>query len=554
MNKVSLFSFVFLSISLLGNAQDIDQANKAIDAEKFDEAKTILKSVLKLKPGNGKAMFLLGNVYLKQNQEDSARVTYSKGLLAPEMARFNYIGLGQLDLNYNNLSEAQANFTMATKDLKKKDIEEWVYVARAYMNTDQPDYNAALNALSKAKAINSMDSATLLALGDAYYGLKNQNEAYKSYRDAFNIDGKLIRAKVQLGVLLKGAKAYTEAVKAYDDVLLTNPDYGPVYRELAETYYYWAKNEPKNYNAYIRKALSYYENYMKLTDYSLASRMRHADFLILAKDYKALEIEANAMKALDKVNPRILRYLSYSAFENGNTELAQKSIQDFLANPNNKNIPRDFVYLGFINLKLSHNATTKAVDKDLFDSGVANIKKAIGLDINMTNDLSEVGKKFYEQKLFKQAAAIYEIAITNPDSKNFLLDNFYLGNSLYYENTRKDVVKPDPIDLQKADAAFGRVIEASPTTQDAYIFRARTNRLLENEELIIKYYQDYIRVVSEKGDEEITKNKTKFIESYNNIAASYANTDKAKAIEYFNKTLVLDPTNAYAAQSIESLK
>jgi hypothetical protein len=293
---------------------------------------------------------------------------------------------------------------------------------------------------------------------------------------------------------------------------------------------------------------------MKLTDYSLASRMRHADFLILAKDYKALEIEANAMKALDKVNPRILRYLGYSAFENGNTELAQKSIQDFLANPNNKNIPRDFVYLGFINLKLSYNTTTKTIDKALFDSGVANIKKAIGLDINMTNDLSEVGKKFYEQKLFKQAAAIYEIAITNPDSKNYLLDNFYLGNSLYYENTRKDVEKPDPIDLQKADAAFGRVIDASPTTQDAYIFRARTNRLLENEELIIKYYEDYIRVVTEKGAEEVTKNKTKFIESYNNIAASYANTDKAKAIEYFNKTLALDPANAYAAQSIESLK
>jgi hypothetical protein len=293
---------------------------------------------------------------------------------------------------------------------------------------------------------------------------------------------------------------------------------------------------------------------MKLTDYSLASRMRHADFLILAKDYKALELEANAMKELDNVNPRILRYLGYSAYENGNVEVALKSLEDFISNPINKIIPRDYIYLGLINLKKSYNVETKLVDQALFDAGVANIKKAVELDINMTNDLSEVGKKFYEQKLFKQAAAIYDIATSNPESKNFLLDNFYLGNSLYYDNTRKDVVKPDPIALQKADAAFGRVIEASPTTQDAYIFRARTNRLLENEELIIKYYQDYIRVVSEKGDEEITKNKTKFIESYNNIAASYANTDKAKAIEYFNKTLVLDPTNAYAAQSIESLK
>jgi hypothetical protein len=40
----------------------------------------------------------------------------------------------------------------------------------------------------------------------------------------------------------------------------------------------------------MKQALSYYEKYMTLTDYS-DSRMRHADFVV-AKDYKALEIEA----------------------------------------------------------------------------------------------------------------------------------------------------------------------------------------------------------------------------------------------------------------------
>ncbi|MNL85292.1 hypothetical protein D3C87_2135590 [compost metagenome] len=46
----------------------------------------------------------------------------------------------------------------------------------------------------------------------------------------------------------------------------------------------------------------------------------------------------------------------------------------------------------------------------------------------------------------------------------------------------------------------------------------------------------------------------KVVESYNSIGAAYANTDKAKAIEYFNKSLVLDPTNAYATQSVKALK
>jgi hypothetical protein len=395
-----------------------------------------------------------------------------------------------------------------------------------------------------------------LTLGDAYYGDKKQNESYVSYRDAFAADPKLIRAKMQLGVLLKGARAFTEAVKAYDNVVSTNPEYGPVYRELAETYYLWGFNEPKNNKEYIQKALDYYEKYMKLTDYSLTSRMRHADFLVLAKDYKALEMEANKMKELDKVNPRIFRYLGYSSYENGNTDSAISALETFIATPTNKIIARDYMYLGLAKLRKANNLETKTFDQAVFETGVSNLKKAVEMEITMTNDLSEIGKKFYEQKLFKQAAAIYEIAVTNVNSKNYVLDNFYLGNSLYYNNTKKDVVKPNPEELQKADVAFGNVITASPTTQDAYIFRARANNLLENDEMIIKYYQQYIDVVTEKGAEELAKPavKTKFIESYNAIAAAFANTDKVKAKEYFNKTLTLDAVNEYATQSLKLLK
>jgi predicted Zn-dependent protease len=554
MNKLKILSFALLTTAGMVQAQDLEQAKKTIDAEQYEKAKGMLKSIVQAKPSNGRAAFLLGNIYLKQNTVDSAKIYFQKGITGSDGGKLNYAGLGQIELDNNNAAGAQTNFDQVLKDVKKKDTEEYIAVARAYIEADKPNYKKAIEVLGKAKLANPTDAQVQLALGDAFYGDKNQNEAYAAYRNAFQADNSLIRAKMQLGVLLKGAKAYTEAVKSFNDVIATNPNYGPVYRELAETYYYWGNNEPKKYNEYIKQALTYYEKYMTLTDYSLTSRMRHADFLILAKDYTALEVEANKMKELDKVNPRILRYLGYSSYENGNIDVALKSLQDFISNPSNKIIARDYLYLGLAKLKKANNVETKTVDATMFNAGVADIKKSVEMEITMTNDLSEVGKKFYEQKLFKEAAAIYEIAVTNMNSKNFLLDNFYLGNSIYYDNTRKDVVKPDPIALQKADAAFGKVIEASPTTQDAYIFRARTNRLLENEENIIKYYEEYLRVVNEKGAEEVTKNKVKFVESYNNIGSSYANTDKAKAKEYFNKTLALDPTNEFAASALKQLK
>jgi cytochrome c-type biogenesis protein CcmH/NrfG len=552
MNKFKIFSLALVATTI-AKAQDLEPAKKAIDAEQFEKAKSLLKSVIQAKPSNGKAAFLLGTIYLKQNITDSASIYFQKGLLASEGARLNNIGQGQLDLDANNKTAAQAKFDLVIKELKKKDTEEYVYIARAFMNADKPDYKSAIAVLTKAATANPNDAQVQLALGDAYYGDKNQNDSYRAYLNAFQFDNSLIRAKMQLGVLLKGAKAYTEAVKSYDEVIAINQNYGPVYRELAETYYLWANNVPKTYTENIQKALSFYEKYLTLTDYSITSRMRHADFLILAKDYKALELEANKMKELDGVNPRILRYLGYSAYENGNIDGALDALQKFTSNSSNKIIPRDYLYLGQAKIKKGTSADGKSVEATQLASGIADIKKAVEMEPLAANELNEIGKKLYDQKAFTAAAAVFEVAVTHPNSKNYLIDNFYLGNSLYYDNTRKDVVKPDPIALQKADVAFGNVITASPTTQDAYIFRARTNRLLENDEMMATYYQQYLDVVTAKGEEEVTKNKNKFIEAYNNIAAVFANSDKTKAVDYFNKTLALDPANEYALSSIKLL-
>ena len=422
----------------------------------------------------------------------------------------------------------------------------------------------AIANLTKAKTINPNDAQTQMALGDAFYGDKNQNDAYAAYRNAFEADPTLIRAKMQLGVLLKGAKAFAEAKSALDGVVAINPNYGPVYRELAETYYQWGANEKAKYKEYTAKGLEYYEKYMSLTDYSLASRFRHAEFLILAKDYKALEKEAEAMKKLDKVNPRIFRYLGYALYENGNYDGAIKALTDYSTNSANKVIGRDYLYLGLAQLKKATPAAAtpeaKPVINDvLFQTAVTNLRKAVDLDKPMANELNEIGKTYFEQKLYKYAAAIYEVATSNPNSKNYLYDNFYLGYALYFDNSDKDAAKIDVVALKKADKAFDNVSIASPTTQDAYVYRARVNSLMQNDtvaqEQMAKSYADYIRVVTEKGAVELDKpaNKVKFVEAYQNLAI-HNKKDKVKATEYITKALAIEPTNSDSLSIQKSLK
>lgn len=562
MNKIKFFSVVFLALGYTSFAQDVEAAKKAIDAEQYEKAKSILKVAVKNMPDNGKAAFLLGNVYLRQNLQDSAKIFFDKGLKAKELAAYNYIGLGQIDLDNGNASAAQFNFDQATKDMKKKDLEQYVFIGKAYTNSDNPNFKKAIEVLNKAKAINMNDAQTLLALGDAYYGDKNQNEAYAAYRNAATADPSLLRAKMQLGVLLKGAKAYTEAKTALDKVLAENPNYGPVHRELAETYFGIALADKSKYKEYTAKALESYEKYMSLTDYSLASRMRHADFLIVAKDYKALEKEALEMKKLDNVNPRILRYLGYSSYENGNIDAAISALTEYTSNAKNKIIGRDYLYLGMAQLKKAIPAVTgdakPVIDEAMYKTAVENFKKAVGLDKPMANELNDIGKVYFDQKLYKYAAGIYEVATSNPNSQNYLYDNFFLGYSLYFEYASKDVKKPEVLEaLKKADVAFGNVTVASPTTQDAHIYRARVNGLLSEpaaKDQMAKSYEEFVKVVTAKGPETVEKNKSKFVESYQELARYYAKTDKVKSNDYIAKALALEPTNTDTLNLQKALK
>lgn len=586
MNKFKILSLALVASASVVKAQDIKEAKKAIDAEQFQKAKSLLKSIIKAKPSDGEANFVLGNIYLNESVVDSAKIYYLNGLEASDKKNLNYIGLGQLDLDQKNAAAAQANFGLATKDMKRKDVEEFIYIGRAYINSDNPDYNNAIAVLKRALAIEPQNATALLAIGDAYYGANNQNDAYKAYRDAFTADPTLLRAKMQLGVLLKGAKSYDEAIKSFNEVIALDANYGPVYRELAETYYKWARNKPSTAKVNLQNAITNYEKYLSLTDYSLDSKMRHADFLILVKDYKKLEEVANKMIAEDKVNPRIFRYLGYAAYENGNPDVAIKSIEDFIKVPTNKVIGRDYLYLGLSKIKKGTNAEG-VVDQAAFDAGFADIKKAIELEPLVVEELADFGKALFGKKQYALAAAIFELGAANTESKNYLDDSVYYGISVYYGNAGKPAESRDKAALANADATFDKILVASPSYYEAYLYKARINNLLDKDDLIIKNYSDYVlgstenlkkkldtanaNLAANKSIEELYKGtiadfnisvykaevdkvKSKIIEAYNAIGAAYANTDKAKAVEYFNKTLALDPANTYAAQSVKALK
>lgn len=561
--------FISLSLLFFGTgvfAQDLDTAKKAIDAEQYQKAKTILKTLITSSPDKGKNYFHLGEVYLALENADSAKIYFDKGVAAKDNGSFNYIGLGEISLDNGSTSEADANFAKALANVKKKDTEELLYIGKAYINSDKPDYKKAIVSLKKAIAIDPKNAQAFLSLGDAQFGDADVNSAYSSYRTAYDLDNSLLRAKMQLGVITKNAKAFPEAISAFNEVTKLNANYGPVYRELAETYYFWSTSDTAKREEYIKKALGFYEKYMSLTDYSLDSRMRHADFLILAKDYQALQTEAQAMQQLDKVNPRIYRYLGYAAYENKNYDESIKALNDFISKADPKRITgRDYLFLAKAKLAKAITAEGTIADKAQFDSAMLDLAKATEIDPAIGAEFSDLGVSLYKQKLYLESVKVFEPATKAPNSKNALLDNFYLGNAVlfYVANDLKTDAernKPEVQELlKKADTAYGNVVAGSPTTQDAHLNRAKINRFIIGQaakDSAVAYYQKYIEVVHTKGETELAKESVKsgLIGAYSYIGSHYAISDKVKAREYFEKALVLDPTSQYIKESLDVLK
>ena len=567
----------FLGLSLLffgvASAQDAGEAKKAIDAEQYQKAKTILKSLIASKPDEGKNYFLLGDVYLKQTEQDSAAIYFNKGVAAKEDAEYNTIGLGHLDLNNGNAPAAQAKFDAVEKELKKKDVEQLLYIGRAYIQSTKPDYNKAIAVLTRAAAKDPKSAQVQLSLGDAYYGALKNNEAYSAYRNAFELDNSVLRAKLQVGVITKNTRAaFPEAIEAFEVVKKINPNYGPVYRELAETYYLWGNTDSSKKKEYTAQALANYEKYMSLTDYSLSSRMRHADFLLLTGDYKALEAEAVAMQKMDKVNPRILRYLAYAAYENQNYPESIRSMKEWLSKADPKKlIARDYMYLGLAQLASSvgkdEQGNAIITDQVVFDEAIANVQKSAQVDINITNEFNAIGKKLFDQKLYKPAAEVFRVAVTNPNNRNLLYDNFFLAYAIFYAHVNMSEADQGKNieNLIQADTSLAKVIELSPTAQDAYLYKGKVNRYMQGIasldvqakadalKKMAEAYDQYITIVTGKGDAEITKNKKNLIEAYTNAAGYYALTDKAKAKQYYTKVLELDPADEFAKGELSRL-
>ncbi len=555
-----------LSFALTGlQAQNIDDAKRAIDAEQYAKAKGILEDLVeKTSRRGGENYFWLGRVHLVNENLDSARIVFNQGLEADPKNQLNQVGLGILDLYSGNQSAAETKFAEATRNLGRRDYQELYQIGRAYIDAPQPDYGRAIKYLEEAKVKAPKDALIPLALGDAHFE-NNKSLAYRNYRDATTLDNTLVRPKVQLAVISRGSHAWEEAIADLKSVVEEHPDYAPTYRELAETYNAWS-NRATTKEVYAERnkiALDYYKQYMDKTDYSLDNRIRYADFLVYTDAYEELQEQAAQLAQIEDVNPKVLRYLGYAAYENEEYAESSDALRRlFQRIEEDRIISRDYLHLGLANLKLAGaNGADSPESAALVDEAVDNLVKAVAMDSTIADRLQGYGMDFFDNKQYAYAAKVFEVAANTESSMNYVTDNYYFGLASYYANATAMSAggEKDVESLKKADAAFAKVIERAPEILMPYSFRAEVNKLLDDEtqsqRLALPYLIQYYEAAQAEGGDDLVRAKGALANYYNELAFTAVNNEQyEEARNLLAETLKYDPENAWAKETIVLLE
>ncbi|MGY4538007.1 tetratricopeptide (TPR) repeat protein [Mucilaginibacter sp. UYNi724] len=545
MKMISKISKIVLALALVGSsvsAQSIADAKKAIDAEQFQKAKSMLKNLTVTQPTKDENFFYLGWVYILQEYPDSAKTNFQKGIAVNPKSALNYAGLGAAAFMDKDKATATTNFNQAVA-LAGKDSKPYLYVGEAYLLNDvegkvpAADANAAITVLTKGKTVNAKDAEILVALGDALRTQSKNTEALGNYQSALDLDPKLAHAKVATGVIWKYANNFESSETEFKAALAIDPNYGPAYREWAETDIRWALSDPKMASAKVKEGADNYRKYLSLTDLSVESRLRYADFLLYAGDYKTLQTEATALSSAANGNLKVYRYLGYAGYENKDYPAGLAAINTWITKADPKRvIPRDYVYLGRLQIASKQDSL-----------GIASLRKAIAVDTTQVDVYPEIAKALYGQKKYAEAGDAYHV-YTQKGRNVKLLDHFYEGISYYFSYDEKSPGAEATI--AKADSAFSYVTQKAPTDPNAYLFRARVNELKDKDRNNIvgyakPFYEKYIEVTAAKGGAPVDKVKKELAESYVYLAtyAEFKEKDMAKATENYTKARDNDPTN-----------
>ncbi|QEC68997.1 hypothetical protein FRZ67_17405 [Panacibacter ginsenosidivorans] len=541
MKKATLTLFSVVLATSFTIAQSLDEGIKFLYYERTKSATETLEKVVASNSKDPKSIYWLGQAYLAADDIAKAKALYQKALTDGVNDPWIWVGMGHVELlEGGDKNAARQRFDQAitavtpTKGKNKgnpdPDILNAVGRANADGSSQQGDIAYGIEKLKQAQALNTTDPDIDINLGKSYLkkGSEGGGQAVEAFTDATVRNPQYAAAYFRIGRVYQSQNNLEYMNEWYGKAIAADPTYAPVY--LAYFNYYKERD--------VNAAKEYLDKYVANADKDCATEYFVADYLYRAGKNqesiaKAKEMENGACKDYARIN--IIYAYNYNKL--GDNASAEEAIKKFFSNPNPGKIdPSDYVI----------GATIYSKDSLMRDSAVALLQKAYETDTVRANkqmyvdSISAVYKraKNYPKRL-EWVAKSYAMS-ANPTNR----DIYDYGEAAYFAQ-----------DCQLADSLFKLYQQKFPDQIYGPLWQYKTAQACDTSMtngLIVAPAINYINFLKT----DTVKYKPTLVQVNGVLAGYYANTKKDvdSAIYYLQQILVYDPTNPDAAKYIDILQ
>ncbi len=514
-------------------------------ADQIENAKDLLLRSLN-NPQTDKATsdYYLGLIAIQQGNKAEAAKYFADGVAANPENGYNYVGQGELQLMAGDAKAAEALFKTAEK-YAKKDAGVSIAIARAYDRVDPLVYEKQINkAIEKARKTNLQHPDIYLFEGDQLREQKDWGGAAAKYEMAANYDTNAAQAYVKYANLFTMVNP-DFAVKMLQKLLEVNPTSALGQRELANAYY-----NKKDY----ANAAAEYGKYVKNPSHFKNDEDRYAFLLFFGGDYKkgydyATQLLAANPKHFSAQRFQFMNAANLPEMKDQLLPMAEALYAAHKADPkNNKFAAIDY------NLISSELQAAKRPEE-----AVAVLEEAIKEMPDNASFNKSLASLYVDENDLAKAADAYQDYLAKTDEPGY---NDFVQQAIYAYYGGAQNIQSDPAKSQKyfeMSSKYANMARDLAANQykpvkilgDIAIAQAPNDEARKSAGQAL--YEEAIVLLENSQDPSKYKSDAKTIYSY--LGNYYAmQKDNAKAREYFNKYLTLDPGNQGVIDFVSKLK
>ncbi|MDE5923961.1 MAG: hypothetical protein K2G75_01430 [Muribaculaceae bacterium] len=539
MNYKPILSIVLAGMMFSAAAQTHKEGVEYYEAGQLSNAKELLERNLN-NAGTDKAVTYYYQGLIALDDENPAEATrlFNLGVTANPEYAYNYIGLGQIELQKGSPKVAQENFKKA-ESLGKKDAAVQVAIARAYDSVDPALYADEIEKrIAKARKIDLNCPEIYIFEGDVKARNKDYGGAGASYEMAVNYDPKATAAYFKYANLFSQVNP-EYGINMLKKLLADNPNSALGQRSLANAYY--------DQNMF-KEAAEQYGKYVKNPNHFKQDEDRYAFLLFYGQDYQGGYDYATQLLNSNPDNFTAQRYQFMNAAQlpskSGDLlSMADALYAKHLQNPD-KNVmaPIDYTLIA------EEFTTAKQPDKavEVLNDGIKTLP-------NTASFYKQLAMVYVDKDDMPQASKAFDGFVKNTAEPGYndmiqgAVFAFYAG----VQAKATDAAASDAFYQQAADYA-DKAAELYPSMYRPEKIKGDIALQKGDKEATLAHYLKSIELLEAMDDTSRYASDAKNL--YNYVGNAYLDkNDKATAKRYFNGYLKYDPDNADYRKFVDGL-